>query len=404
MGHISLQELRSRWDRCRKLLEEHVPAAEGLVVFSRLNIYYFTGTFGNGVFYLPLQGEPVLLCRRGCDRAAIESVVHRIIPFTSYRDAEGALRDAGAPLGKTIAVEMNGLSWMLGSSFSKHLPGSSFLSGDRVISVTRSQKTAWELERLRIAGAKHKACMVDLLPQLLKKGMSEFEMAHTISHLFFSQGHQGILRMENYGEELYLGYVSIGESGNYPTVFNGPNGLRGVHPAIPHMGSPHVLWEEGMPLTIDIGFMHEGYQTDKTQVYWLGEKGTIPSQVRAAYDCCVEIQARTAEQLRPGVRPSDLWEQSLAYAKKKGFEQGYMGLGRNKVPFLGHGIGLAVDEYPAIAKGFDLPLEEGCVLAIEPKIGIPRVGMVGVENTFEVTARGGKCLTGEQYEILCVPP
>ncbi len=90
-------------------------------------------------------------------------------------------------------------------------------------------------------------------------------------------------------------------------------------------------------------------------------------------------------------------------AKRKSFEDGYMGLGRNKVPFLGHGIGLAIDEYPTIAKGFDLPLEEGCVLAIEPKMGIPRVGMVGVENTFEVTARGGKCLTGEKYEIICVP-
>ncbi len=402
MAHISLQELQSRWNRCRKLLKEHVPAAEGLFVFSRLNIYYFTGTFGNGVFYLPLQGEPVLLCRRGYDRASIESPVNRIVPFYSYKDIEGTLRDAGAPLGKTVAVEMNGLSWMLGTSFSKYLAGSSFLSGDKVISMTRSRKSAWELERIRIAGAKHKTCLVDLLPRLLQKGMSELEMAHTISHLFFSQGHQGILRTENYGEEVYLGYVSIGESGNYPSVFNGPLGLRGVHPAIPHMGSRQVLWEEGMPLTIDNGFMHEGYQTDKTQVYWLGERSTIPSQVQAAFDCCVEIQALAAEQLKPGVRPSDLWEQSLEYAKKKGFEDGFMGLGRNKVPFLGHGIGLAIDEYPAIAKEFDLPFEECCVLAIEPKIGIPCVGMVGVENTFEVTAKGGRCLTGENHEIICV--
>jgi Xaa-Pro aminopeptidase len=404
MDHISLQELQSRWDRCRKLLKEHLPAAEGLIVFSRLNIYYFTGTFGNGVFWLPLQGEPVLLCRRGCDRASIESVVNRIVPFNSYKDVEGALRDAGAPIGKTVAVEMNGLSWMLGNSFSKHLPGLAFPSGDKVISMTRSQKTAWELERLRIAGAKHKTSMVDLLPQLLKKGMSEFQMAHTISHLFFSQGHQGILRMENYGEEIYQGYISIGESGNYPSVFNIALGVRGVHPAIPHMGSRQVLWEEGMPVCIDTGFMHEGYQTDKTQIYWLGESSTIPTQVQAAFDCCVDIQTQTAEQLKPGIRPSDLWAQSLEYAKKKGFEDGYMGLGRNKVPFLGHGIGLAIDEYPVIAKGFDLPLEEGCVLAVEPKIGIPGVGMVGVENTFEVTTRGGKCLTGENYEIICVAP
>ena len=80
-----------------------------------------------------------------------------------------------------------------------------------------------------------------------------------------------------------------------------------------------------------------------------------------------------------------------------------MGLGRNKVSFVGHGIGLAIDEYPAVAKGFDLPLEEGAVLAIEPKIGLPGVGMVGVENTFLVTPQGGKSLTGEDLGIIRVP-
>jgi Xaa-Pro dipeptidase len=402
MDHISLQELESRWERCRKQLQQHVPAAEGLVVFSRLNIYYFTGTFGNGLFWLPLSGEPVLLCRRGYDRAKIESPIGNIVPFYSYKDLEGSLRDAGSPIGKTVAAEMNGLSWMLGNSFMKYLPGREFLAGDRVISITRSKKTVWELERLKIAGAKHRACLVDLLPPFLKQGMSEFEMAHLISHLFFTQGHQGILRMENYGEEVYLGHISIGESGNYPSVFNGPLGLRGVHPAIPHMGSEQVRWEDGMPLSIDNGFMYEGYQTDKTQVYWLGKRDTIPSTIQAAYDCCVGIQALVSAHMKPGTRPADLWEQSLSLARTSGFEDGFMGLGRNKVPFVGHGIGLAIDEYPAVAKGFDQPLEEGTVLAVEPKVGIPGVGMVGVENTFVTTPQGGTSLTGEEFDIICV--
>jgi Xaa-Pro aminopeptidase len=332
----------------------------------------------------------------------MDSPLGNIVPFTSYKDVEGALREAGSPMGRTIAAEMNGLSWMLGNSFMKYLPGREFIAGDRVLSIARSKKTAWELERLSIAGRKHRTCLVDLLPPLLKKGMSEFEMAHTLSDLFFEQGHHGILRMENYGEEVYLGHISIGESGNFPTVFNGPLGLRGVHPAVPHMGSLHVHWQEGMPLAIDNGFMYEGYQTDKTQVYWLGSRAAIPARVQAAQDCAIEVQARVAEDLKPGVRPVDLWEKSLERAKQLGFEEGFMGLGKNKVSFVGHGIGLAIDEYPAVAKGFDLPLEEGTVLAIEPKIGLPGIGMVGVENTFVVTLQGGKSLTGENYEIICV--
>ncbi|MEZ4484172.1 MAG: M24 family metallopeptidase [Syntrophotaleaceae bacterium] len=71
-----------------------------------------------------------------------------------------------------------------------------------------------------------------------------------------------------------------------------------------------------------------------------------------------------------------------------------MGFGSRPARFLGHGIGLQIDEAPVIAKGFDEPLQAGMVLALEPKKGIEGVGMVGIENTFIVTADGGRCITG----------
>ncbi|NLZ30398.1 MAG: aminopeptidase P family protein, partial [Methanomicrobiales archaeon] len=64
------------------------------------------------------------------------------------------------------------------------------------------------------------------------------------------------------------------------------------------------------------------------------------------------------------------------------------------VSFLGHGVGLQVDEMPVIARGFDEPLEEGMVIALEPKKGVEGVGMVGTENTFIVTRGGGRSITG----------
>lgn len=76
-----------------------------------------------------------------------------------------------------------------------------------------------------------------------------------------------------------------------------------------------------------------------------------------------------------------------------------MGLGHNKVNFVGHGIGLAIDKHPVLANGFDLPLEEDMTVILEPKIGLPGIGMVGTENTFEVTPEGGKASTGNRYEI-----
>ena len=208
--------------------------------------------------------------------------------------------------------------------------------------------------------------------------------------------------MENYGEEVFLGHIAVGASANYPSVFNGPVGLKGMHPAAPHMGSADIRWTEGTPLIIDNGFTLDGYMTDKTQVYWLGDKKNIPPLAVKAHNFCLELQAKIANLLRPGALPSEIWSYCLEEVERSGWSEGFMGYGPNKVFFAGHGIGLAIDEYPVLAKGFDLPLEEGMTIAVEPKIGLPGFGMVGVENTFEITSGGGRSLTGDNFEIISV--
>lgn len=400
-GPVSRGELALRHERCRWALAGVAPESGGLLVVSRLNIYYLTGTYGAGVLWLPLEGDPVLLCRRGLERARLESPLERILPFRSFRDLASLLAGAGSPLAATVAVEMGGITWALGRTMAEHLAPASLVPGDRALSLARAVKSPWELEIVRAAGADHDRCLREQLPPLIAPGMTEREIAHRVWEVLFAAGHQGLLRMENYGEEVFLGHVSAGESGNYPSVFNGPVGLRGEHPATPHMGSSK-RWERGEPLICDIGFVRYGYHTDKTQVYFAGPREAIPKRAAAAHEFCIEVQAWVADRLRPGSIPSQLAEHCFAWAERAGWAEGFMALGGNKVRFIGHGIGLAIDEYPVLAKGFDAPLEEGMLLAIEPKIGIPGVGMVGVENTFEVTPGGGRCLTGAAFDIISV--
>jgi len=372
------------------------------LVFSRLNIYYLSGSFASGVLWLPPEGEPILFCRRGAERAEIESSLHEIHTFNSYKDIDLFLKDAGNPLPGVVGAEMNGLSWALSRSLTKHLPDQQFVPADKIIGMSRAKKSEWELDILRDAGARHGQCLTELLPPYLHEGISELEICRRISDLFLSQGHHGILRMENYGEEVFFGHVSVGDSANYPSVFNGPVGLEGVHPATPYMGSAEVNWTAGKPLIIDNGFTLDGYMTDKTQVYWLGDRKHIPGNALRAHEFCIKLQDRIARSLKPGTPPSAIWDLCRAEVEKSNWNEGFMGYGKNKVFFVGHGIGLAIDEYPVLASGFDLPLEEGMTLAVEPKIGIPGFGMVGVENTFEVTAGGGKYLTGEHFDIITI--
>jgi Xaa-Pro dipeptidase len=367
-----------------------------------LNIYYFCGSFASGVFWLPIDGEPILFCRRGAERAKIESPLNNIYSFKSYKDIEKILNDFGFYLPKLVAAEMNGLSWALSNSLIKNFPTLKFVPADIIIGMCRAKKSEWELNIIREAGSKHERCLTRLLPPLLHEGISELEISHKIFELFLSEGHLGILRMENYGEEVFLGHVSVGDSANYPSVFNGPVGLRGVHPATPYMGSDEIEWTSGKPLIIDNGFTLAGYMTDKTQVYWLGDKKSIPVNAVKAHNFCIDLQSQITEFLRPGILPSQIWHKCVSITEPTEWYKGFMGFGKNKVFFVGHGIGLAIDEYPVLARGFDSPLEEGMTLAIEPKISIPGFGMMGVENTFEVTYKGGKCLTGQNFDIITI--
>jgi Xaa-Pro aminopeptidase len=165
------------------------------------------------------------------------------------------------------------------------------------------------------------------------------------------------------------------------------------------MGSRERKLKKGDLVVIDIGCGVEGYQTDKTMTYMFGK--AIPDEAVRAHERCVAIQDEVASLLVPGAIPSGIYSTIMA-GLEPAFRENFMGYGQNAVKFLGHGIGLEIDESPVISKGFDEPLEEGMVFAVEPKKGIRDVGLVGIENTFAVTPAGGRSLTGKHPGLLPV--
>ena len=297
---------------------------------------------------------------------------------------------------------MAGLTWQLGNLLSSKLNNHTIVSGDQAVALAKMVKSEFELEIMRRCGEKHHRCLHDILPERIEPGMTEREISHLAWEAFFAEGHMGILRMQAHDEECFLGHIAAGDSGNYPSSFNGPLGLRGEHPGSALMGNASKVWEEGEPLMLDIGFQIEGYHTDKTQAYFGGAETSIPDDVRKAHDFCIEIQDWVSSNACPGATPAELYAYCIEQAERKGFAEGFMGLDENKVPFVGHGIGLTIDEFPPMAKGFEIPLEKGMVFAIEPKQGIRGIAMVGVENTFEITEGGARCITGDSYEMIGV--
>ncbi len=394
------EELDRRQNTVRKHLQAVAPEAGGILVFSRMNIYYLTGTSGQGVLWLPLTDKPVLMLRKGINRARLEAGIDTIVPFKSYSELPGICSEAGSPFTKTIAAVMAGLTWQLGNLLSAKLKEYTIVPGDHAVALAKMVKSEHELGIMRRCGEKHHRCLHDILPRHIKPGMTEREISHKAWEVFFAEGHMGILRMQAHDEECFLGHVSAGDSGNYPSSFNGPLGFRGEHPGSAFMGNADKIWNRGEPLSLDIVFQIEGYHTDKTQAYFGGPEASIPDDIRKAHDFCIEMQEWVSTNARPGSTPTELYTYCIEQAGKRGFTDGFMGLDDNEVPFIGHGIGLTIDEFPPLAKGFDIPLEKGMCIAIEPKQGIRNVGMVGVENTFEITENGARCISGDSYEII----
>jgi Xaa-Pro aminopeptidase len=128
----------------------------------------------------------------------------------------------------------------------------------------------------------------------------------------------------------------------------------------------------------------------------------LPDSAIAIHHRCVDLERRMAGMLRPGRIPSSIYATAMADLPGE-FLENFMGFGNRRANFLGHGVGLVVDELPVIAPGYDEPLEEGMTIALEPKKGIPGTGMVGTENTYLVTKGGGRSLTGAGPGLIAVP-
>lgn len=392
---VPLSELDSRLMRFRKLMGERNPDWQIVAVFSKINIYYFTGTMQEGVLFVPRYDEAVLWIRRSYERAVDESLFPNIKPMGSYRDAALTMKN----IPDTVFLEKEIVPIAMLQRFQKYFPFSKIESADPQIGAVRSVKSQYELGLMVESGKIHQRVCEELVPKMLREEMSESEFFCDLYTALIREGHHGVARFSMFDTESILGQIAFGEGSIYPTSFNGPGGNYGMSPAVPILGSRGRKLKRGDLVFVDIGCGVEGYHTDKTMTYMFGEQ--LPDEVIYVHLQCVDIQNKTAKMLKPGAIPSMIYNDILN-GLSPDFLEHFMGFGTRKVKFLGHGIGLTIDELPVIANGFDEPIQEGMVFAIEPKKGIAGVGMVGIENTFIVSTEGGINITGNHPGLLLV--
>ena len=430
---FTVEEYRERRRRFTLAMNSRCPRWEMAVFIDNVNQFYFTGTMQDGLLLIrkdaasPGGSRLLYGVRRSFDRAKMESPLftgspgspggnpagisagspaesclsEEIMPIASYRDIAGkftgALELSGEP--GSVYIEGDTMPVAVLERLRKYLPARSPAFLDAVIRAVRSVKSEAELDLIRLSGERHRILLEERVPALLREGISEAEFMGEISAEMYRLGHQGLARFHQGQSEMPIGQIGFGVNSLYPSRFDGPGGMRGGGAAAP-LGAGKTTLKKGDAVFVDIGFGVEGYHTDKTQVYFFG--GEPPDQFKKAHQFCVEIQKRLAGRLVPGEIPSKIYGDVMA-SLDSGELDSFMGVdNRHRVKFLGHGTGLNVDDFPVIAAGFDEPLEENMVIALEPKKGVKHIGLSGVEDTYIVKEGGARCVTGGGRGIIRV--
>ena len=390
-----LSELTARMGHFREMMTLHNPHWEIAVLFNKINLLYFTGAMPEGMLLIERNKEAVLWVRRSYERTRDESLFENIKPMDSYRDAASAYTN----LPETVFIETEFVPLAMYQRFRKYFPFTHCKSIDYTVSMTRAVKSPYELNLMQQAGAIHQRVLEQRVPALLHQGISELEFAGELYKTMLEEGHQGTARFNMFDTEMVVGQIGFGESSIYPTSFNGPGGNYGMNPAMPGLGSRDRRLQKGDLVFVDVAMGYNGYHSDKTMTYMFGS--SLSDAAIQTHQACVDLQNQIASMLTPGAIPSVIYE-TIMKGLSPAFLENFMGFGNRQVKFLGHGIGLTVDELPVLAKGFDEPLQENMVFAVEPKKGIKNVGMVGIENTFIVTPSGGCCITGNHPGLMPV--
>ncbi|HBG07187.1 MAG: peptidase M24 [Geobacteraceae bacterium GWC2_58_44] len=358
-----------------------------------IDVYYFTGTRQNSLLCIPASGEPTLLVRKSLARARSEATLADIRPFPSSKELPQLLGPGVQKVGLTFDV----LPVQQYNFYAKLFPGCQLADISGLNRELRSVKSAWELERMRESG-RNTSSVFRQVPQFLKPGMREIDLAAEFECRLRKAGGEGYVRMRAFNQELFMGLAVSGANAELPGFFDGAVTGRGLSNASAH-GASLAQIAANSPIILDYAGVFEGYIVDMTRVFAIG--GLSETLMHAFYTS-IAIQSRLAEHLKPGAICEELFLEAAAMAEKAGLGSYFMGAPGENARFVGHGVGLELDEFPVIAQGFKVALQAGQTIAIEPKFVIPGEGVIGIENTFAVTEQGGEKITDIPDDIVFI--
>jgi len=362
---------------------------DAILALEAADLYWLTGSIQAGFAYVPREGPVIYGVRRDPGRARAESGLAHVVQFSSPKDLGALLGQVGLPMPKKLGMELDVVPVNLFDRWRSALPGVEVVDASFAIRAARAVKTTWEQDRIK-AAAKVADAVVRRCLEVLRPGISEMELAADLEATAIRLGHQGMVRMRAFNAENHFGQILAGPSGAQIPPGDTPLGGSGPNPYVGKGAGPRLI-RPGEPVVVDIAVAVDGYVVDQTRTF---SCGPLPDELVQAHADMVAVLEHALSFVKPGMPWARPHEEALVLAARLGHKDRFMGPPGVQAKFLGHGVGLELDELPVLAKAFgDHMLEEGMVIAIEPKVVFKDLGAVGIEDTFLVQRDGFERLT-----------
>ena len=359
---------------------------DAIILNNNANLFYTAGYIFNGYVFIPQTGNAIYFVRRPVGLSADNIIyINKPEQIVEYIDISKL---------STIGLELDTVSYSTIERLNKIFPNAIITNASGILRNVRSTKTPFEIECLIQSGEKH-AKVYSLIQSVYQDGMTDLELQIEIERLSRLEGCLGQFRISGDSMEIFMGNLIAGENADTPSPYDFAMGGAGLNPSLP-VGCNGATINPNTSIMVDLNGNFTGYMTDMTRVFSVGEIGKLAHK---AHKCSIRINHELAEMGKPGVQAKTLFELAISIATEEGLDKYFMGH-RQHAGFVGHGVGIEVNELPVIAPRSKDILEENNVIALEPKFVIPQVGAVGIENTYVVTNEGMKSITNAPEEIL----
>ncbi len=372
-----------------KIFQSQMGDMAGVILFQSIDILYFSGTAQEGLVYIPRDGQAAVMIRKSLSRAVEESPLE-VRPLKSLKTIKA---DLEIPAGAIIGLELDVLPYNNYSRIARALGDARFVDVSEQIKHQRSVKSDFEIGLTREAARIVDAGLASI-PDNLKEGMSEIELASVVESVMRKMGHQGIISFRRFNHRLPMGHLMAGSEAAIPSYVASPTGGRGMSLLEPQ-GPGFRKIKRNEPVLADFGGVYNGYTADETRIFSLGP---LSKELEDAHFTALAIEAAIVRSLVPGKTGRELFSLSEAEGAKRGYQDYLGGPPHSKAGFVGHGVGLEIDEYPVLGP-VDHQIKPNMTVAVEPKMIYPGVGVVGIEDTFLTTSNGAERLTRLPQEI-----